>query len=299
MIYVNIMAPVVLLITAGFLARRYLGIEAPSLSKLTLNVLSPALVLNSLANSSLPAQHLVVMAGGVIILFAIQYVMVIGLARAAGLRRSETSAMNLMVLFMNLGNFGLPIVQFVYGVEGLERAVVMVAAQQILVYTVGVMLAGSSHLNWRQAVKAVVSMPNIYAIILGLYLHSSHTQLPMFVGQPVAILAQAANPMFLLVLGVQLASTRFVPRLKLISVATVLRLGVGPALAVALGVLLRMPPESLKVFVVEMGAPTAVTSCLLALEYNAEADLVSSATLVTTLLAVLTVPAIIALVGRL
>ena len=136
-------------------------------------------------------------------------------------------------------------------------------------------------------------MPSAYAALLALVLRRWALAPPAWLLKPVGLLAQASVPIFLLLLGIQLAEMFFVPRWSLLLWASLIKLGLAPCLAYYLSILLHLDPLSRNTLVLAAASPTAIVTTMLAVEFDAQPDLVSSLTLVTTMASTFTLPYIL------
>jgi malate permease and related proteins len=191
-------------------------------------------------------------------------------------------------LFTNAANYGVPLVELAFGSASRNLAVVCFVCQQVLFNTLGVYLAANGKLGWKQSIRKVLQMPVIYAIPLAIFFLVSGYKIPVPIEKSVNMLADAAIPMMLLLLGFQLASV--MPDLKEIMpivVACSYRLALSPALAAVALIfcipLFDMSPLAVKVVLVETAMPTAVTIVLLSIEFDSHAEFVSSVIFYSTL----------------
>ena len=65
--------------------------------------------------------------------------------------------------FPNTGNLGLPLALYAFGPEGLAYAIVFLCFTSVMNFTIGQAIAAGT-MSWR----AIISMPIIYAVALGL-----------------------------------------------------------------------------------------------------------------------------------
>lgn len=293
----HLMFPLLLLILAGGIARRSLQIEAKPLAKLTLYLLSPALIFNSLYHSSLTGSQLGRLAVGTLLLILSLSLLLQLLCRLLRLPASLASAMQLGSVFMNVGNYGLPLIAATSGTPGLERGAVIVIIHQILMFSLAIYFAARGSLGASAALHQVLRMPTAYAAIAALALRYAGYQLPAWFTQSIALLCQACIPIFLLLLGMQLADLLFSRRWLLLALGSCYKLGLAPLLANALARLLRFDSLSQQAFVIAAASPTAVITTMLSVEFNTEPDLVSSLTIVTTLASLFTLPLILNWLG--
>lgn len=297
MMLVSLMLPLVLLILAGALARHWLQIEAKPLARLTLYLLSPALIFNSFYQSRLTGPQLTQLAAGTLLLIIILSWVLAFFCRLLRCPIHLASALQLGAVFMNVGNYSLPIVAAACGSGGLERGAVIMVVHQMLMFTLAVFFAARGTMGARAAIGKVVQMPTAYAAVSALTLRSLALPLPQWLTQSISLLCQASIPIFLLLLGIQLADMLFSQRWLLLSMGTCFKLGFAPIMANFLARLLHFDSLSQQVFVLAAASPTAVVTTMLAVEFDAEPELVSSLTLVTTLFSLFSIPLIMRLLG--
>lgn len=293
----DIMLPLLLLISAGSLAKRTLQIEAKPLARITLYVLSPALIFNSLYHSQLTSSQLVQLAGGTLLLIGTLSLLLATCSRLLNIPLRVASAMQLGAVFMNVGNYGLPIITTVCGTTGLERGVVVMVVHQMLMFSLAVYFAARNSLGVKAAARKILQMPTAYAATLALCLRYLTWSLPIWLEQSIALLCQASIPIFLLLLGIQLADMLFCQRWLLLSLGTCFKLGLAPLLANFLAGLLQFDTLSQQVFVLAAASPTAVVTTMLSIEFDVEPELVSSLTIITTMGSLLSIPLILHLLG--
>ena len=107
-------------------------------------------------------------------------------------------------MFSNTGNYALPLILFAFGQEALSYASVYFVTSAILVYTVGVFIAASSRPGLGHALGGVLRVPALYALAAAGIIVVFHLTPPLAVMRAVGMLNDAALPMMLLVLGMQL-----------------------------------------------------------------------------------------------
>jgi hypothetical protein len=108
------------------------------------------------------------------------------------------------------------------------------------------------------------------------------------------LLGDAALPMMILVLGMQLERASFPERPRVVAVAVTLSLAVAPVVALAMASLLGLAGPARQAAVLQASMPTAVVTTILALEYDVMPAFVTSVVLLATLLSPLTLTVLIA-----
>ena len=112
---------------------------------------------------------------------------------------------------------------------------------------------------------------------------------PDFLTRTLDLIGQMAIPLMLLTLGVAVA--RLQPgRLNRSAWMAVLRVVICVALAALVGRWFRLDPVAFGVLVLQLSTPVAVTSYLLAEKYGADSEAVAGLVVVSTVLALISLP---------
>lgn len=288
----NVVLPVFLLLGVGYFVGKYMTINSKSVSDLTIYVFSPALFFYSVSISELNMADLgkiVLFSFTLFALFAI-LIQIIGL-----LFRWTKPYKNTMMLasgFPNAGNYGLPIVLFAFGEEGVSIAIIYLVMQSLLMNSAGVFYASNHEKAPKKEIfTTILRMPGFIAVLLAIFMKIGDIPVPVAIENATGLLGQASIPAMLTLLGITLASIKIKNVIAFIGIATLLKLIAFPVLA--LGVLsLMYPLDSLeaKVLLISVATPTAATTTLLAIKFNMNPDMVSSAMFVSTLASIITIP---------
>jgi len=294
-IFASAILPIVLIAAVGFTLGRLRDVEPGPLNTAVVYVLAPALVLHSLMASELSGGTLLKLALA-ITAFTLGMAAIVELSgRLLGVDTATLSALVLVSTFPNAGNYGIPVSAFSFGTTGRGVAVLYVAVQSVLMYTLGVYVAsrsgGSAGLG---AVKRVFRIPLIYAVVVGLLARA--LDLVPATGstamETLQLVGDASIPLMLLILGIQLANTDFGAALPEIGVAAAAKMIVAPALAVGIALLVGFEePAVARTYVLESAMPAAVTPLVLLIEFADDVEVggVSAPEFVSTVVAVTTV----------
>ena len=296
-IFVSVVFPVFLMAGIGALVHRFRPISPEPLSQAILFIFSPALVFNGLATTQVALGDLARIAAFSLLLLASLYVIAALAARAMRVPRDAQTTFVIAALFMNAGNYGLPVALFAFGDEGLAIAVVFFVTQAILAWTVGAFIASHAESNLTGSLIAVAKLPTSYAAAAGLAVSLMSIDLPDFIQRPAQIMGDAAIPAMLIVLGIQLASTREMAGVRAIAGVVVIRLVVSSLVAYGLVELMQFDELTSKVLIVVAGMPTAVLTIILATQYKGKPELASGIVVAGTLASLVSVTAVLSLVG--
>ena len=293
-VLINIVLPVFIIIGAGFVAARMLTIDAQTLSRVSLYVLGPALVFSKLVETTVTGTDLVQIVVftvvGTLLVLALSWVV----ARLLRLNRSTESAFVLSCSFVNSGNYGLPLVLFAFGQAGLERALIYFVTGAFMMNTVAVFVASRGQAKARTSLLNIFRVPMIYAIVIAFAIRAANLEIPGFISQPLGLTGDAAIPVMLLLVGIQLAGVSFGKQARLICVATLVRLVGGAVVGVALAAAMGLAGVTRQACIVEHSAPTGVMTGILALEFGTEPELVTGVIFASTLASIATMTLLVA-----
>jgi predicted permease len=296
-LFLDNLLPVFLIAGAGFLLGILTDLDPRSLSQIILYIFSPCLIFILLTQSQVSNQQFLK-----IILFSLVFCFLMGsIAWLAGrlfhLDRGLLSSTMLTTMFTNAGNYGLPVVLFAFGEEALGYASIFFVINLSLAYTVGTVIASMGSVSFWKGILNLVKLPMIYAVLLAVVCMQTGWKIPQPLDRAVNLLADAAIPSMLVLLGLQLKSARLKGRTLPLTITSTLRLLVGPALALILLPLVGLTSAANQAIILEAGMPTAVITTVLAVEFNAEPAFATAAVLITTLLSPLTLTPLLSLLG--
>jgi predicted permease len=214
------------------------------------------------------------------------------------LDRPTLTAFLLVVMFSNSGNYGLPVALFAFGKEALARATVYFVASSVLTYTFGVFLAASGRRSLGQALRGVLYVPAVYAIAAAGTVLAFHVPLPAAVMRPIGLLSDAALPLMILVLGMQLERAVMPERPIVVATAALVSLLLTPLAAYGLATSLGLQGPAFQAAMIQSSMPAAVVTTILALQYEVAPNFVTSVVFVSTVLSPFTLTALIAVLQR-
>lgn len=286
--------PVFVVAGAGFLFGRLTNPDIRATNRLALYVLSPCLVFNLIARSQIGGEEF-----GRIMAFSVTVILLTGgvgwlAARALHLDSAQLRGFLLAIMFVNAGNFGLAVTQFAFGEAALARAAVYFVTSSMLVYTLGLYLAAGHGVSPFQALQKVLGVPPVYAVLAAGLVRITGVTLPEPVLRAIGLIGQAAIPVFLLILGIQLARVRVVQRWRIVLAGTLLRLLGGALTGLGLAGVFGLSGPALQASVLEASMPAAVINTIIAAEHDVEPGLVSSIVMLSTLLSPFTLTLLIA-----
>ena len=284
----EIVTPVFVLAAIGFVwVRLKYDYPVEFVTTLGMRIAVPCLVFSALERTELSPSSVTEMTLAALVAYGTLTIAVYGLVKVAGLKAKTYFA---PLLFGNTGNLGLPLALFAFGDIGLGYAVVFFTVGIVWQFTFGLwIVAGGAN------PARVFKEPMVIAAIAGTVFLWLEIETPKVIGKTVGLLGQMAIPMMLITLGVAVANLTpgNVTRAVMLSATKVLLCaGTGFSVAWALG----LGSVATGIVVLQISTPVAVTSYLLAEKYKAGGAEVASMVVVSTLMAVVSLPILLALV---
>lgn len=303
--------PVGLIVFLGFYVGKRFDLDLPTLSRLSIYVLVPALIFDAMYRAQLNGSSVLGLSLAFFIAYGVLYLLTLGISRALHLSRDLQKSLVAMATFPNSGNIGLPMAQLAFGVAGYERAMVVFVASSVLMFGLGpAFLKGGGLL---QSLTFTLRLPLFWALAAGLGLRALEALFPPLgefvratkLDQGVHLLGQACIPVLLLSLGMQIAQsplpwsgplgTARVLAFELLG--SFLRLIAAPTLTYGVGLLLRLSPLDLQVLVLQSAMSVAVNAFMMVREFGGDAKKTAGGVVLSTVLAFVTIPLVLWMVG--
>ena len=295
--FFTIILPIFAVFGLGYLLGRLRGADSRTLVGMAIYLFVPALVFTKTAEKSFSLYE----AGGILLFSfastALVYLITALAARIMRVDRVQRYALLLGTVSMNGVNFGLPVVQFAVGDDALPYAAIFITGASLIQATVLVYLAAAGRHSVRQSLASIFRIPIVYAFIAGMAISIGgfHDAIPGPVMMPFRVLADAAVPVGMVILGMQLTRVRLDGEWRSMGTIALIRLVISPLIGIGLAALLGFEGKLRSAVILETAMPTAVNAALLAAEFDTKPSFVAGTVLVTTLLSALTLTVLIPL----
>ena len=293
----NNILPAFMVMGAGVLLDRTIHVDKHTLSRMALYLLTPCLVFSSITQATVDLATFGQMALHMALVTAAMIGIGLLVGRLLGWSERTTSALVLTIAFLNAGNLGLSVCLFTYGQAGLDLAIASFVTSNLFCNTLGAYFAARGSQAGLKAVKRVLKMPAPYAFALALLIRLLGWNVPSLLMNPIELVGRASVPTMLLLLGIQISQTRLRGRLGTVGIAVFIRLVIGAIVAFLLAPVAGLQGLARQVAITEGSTPTAVVSGLMAIEFDADADLVSSVIFASTLLSSVTLTVLMLVLG--
>lgn len=293
-VFASDLLPIFVIAGAGFALARWLNASATTLTHVVFYALLPCFAFHLLITSVATGREF-----GQMVLLAVLVMLAMAavgalLSLALRLTRAESTVFLLVVMFSNGGNYGLPVVSFAFGEEALSYGTVFFLTGSVLTNTVGAFLAAAGRRSLRTAATSVLKMPAIYGMAAAAVVLATGISVPTPLLRPITMLSDAALPLMILVLGMQLERASAPKRPALVAAAVCVSLLVAPLVALGLTSMFDVTGAARQAVVVLSSMPVAVATTILAVEFDASPDFVTGAVFLSTVLSPITLTPLIA-----
>ncbi len=295
-VFVDVVTPVFLLVLTGYLAGPRLQLEARTLSRVAYFLFVPSFVFNIISTSPVETGTLLRMVGAALGIQA--GVTLLAWLTGKALRRSPemTAAFMMVAVFGNVGNFGLSLIEFRFGLASRLPATVFFLAIMISSFIICVSVANWGRQGGMKATLEVFKTPALLALIPALAFTLTDTPVPIFAERMTGLLAQAMVPVMLVTLGVQLSEVRDITIDFDVWVATALRLLGGPLVAFLVVPFFGLVDLERATGILQAAMPAAVLVSIIALEYQLIPSFVTTTVLFSTLFSIITLTVLLTIV---
>lgn len=298
-----ILLPIFAIFIVGFISQKILHFDIPNLSKMSLYVLSPFLAFKTFYSYPISIEYLYY----VVYIFALCLSLVFVISLISKLLRFDEKTRCGMILgscFMNNGNYGTPVILAFFGAIGFDLAIIMLVLQQVVMNTIGTYYAakGSSKeivgSSVRFALVRVVKMPTVHGALLGILLQLLHLPLSDSLYSSISMVGDASIVVIMIILGMQLASIQMTHiEYGKLSINLVMKMIISPLIAFIFVQWMPIELVNKQILIILAAMPAAANTTLLAVHFDTKPALVSSATLMSTLLSLVTLPVVLLLLG--
>ena len=297
-VLISAILPIALVALAGVWVGRTFPLDLKTLARLSIYVLLPALVLTGVYDSTLALSSTVGIVAGFTINCAVLYAIAHLLGNLCKLSSESRKSLVATTLLANSGNIGLPFMLFALGEAGLERGIVYLIASAIFIASIGPIILKGKGIS--AGVKVTLKLPVFWATLLGVGLQIAASQgfngqVPTEIDRALELLSDAAIPIALLTLGIQLSQTQLNFGLYEFFAAC-LRLFVSPLTAYIIGRLLGLQGLDLSVLVMQSAMPVAVNTLIWVTELGGDTVRVARTIVLSTIMSLFTLPMVLWLI---
>lgn len=285
-----------ILITVGIVCSKTKIISKESnkdLSKFVLQVVNPVMIFMSYQTDYKPELVKNLLLTFVLSLGAYAVTILLAYLLIPSKKGRETELERFSAIYSNCGFMGIPLVNALFGMEGVFYLTAFITVFNLIVWTHGIILI-SGERSMKNIVKVMYS-PTIIAIVLGIITFFLQFRLHEVPAKALEFISQLNTPMAMIVSGVTMAETNVLKLLKKGGVYYIcfLRLLLIPAILAALLSPLGISEKVRLTVIVAASAPPAAMCTLQCIRYGRNSVYASEIFTAGTILSVLTLPLVV------
>lgn len=294
-IFLNALFPLLLYCSIGVAAFRFLDLDRQTLSRFTIYILLPPLIFSNLMDVQVAGQDVFRVALFCLAILGSMALLGLCYSTLVGFDKATTSSTVLSTTFFNAVNLGFPVALFAFGEEGLRYAGLLVAVNAIPHNGFGLYVAARGQMSRRNALIALARMPIFYVLLLATLLRLLDVAPPPVVMAPIAAIGEAAIPVILVCVGMELASIKIkVPPPKLVGVV-LLRLCLAPLVAAFITNLIGIDGLLKSVLILLASMPSAMAPIVYARMFGGNVESLTQAVFYSTLGCFISLPLLLML----
>ncbi|MBE6559481.1 MAG: AEC family transporter [Ruminococcaceae bacterium] len=298
---VNVILPIFILVSLGVILKRLKVIPenfSDAVDKLIFKLGLPAMLFKEVAGSNiseaLNVKLAIFAAVSVPLMFAVTTAVICFAVKDNGKR----GAMIQGICRSNFAILGLPLIDNMFGNAGVQEAALIMPITIILYNTLSVVVLTvfapkENQLPLKQTLKKIlkniVTNPLIIGVVLGLPFMFLHIELPLIADKTVNYLSNLVTPIALISLGSTVKLKSFEGRVRCAVLSACGRTIFVPAVMVTIAALIGFRGSPLGTILILFGAPTAVSSYIMAKNMGSDHELAGQILLLTTMMCLFTI----------
>lgn len=301
LVVLNQVIVMLLLMSVGGLCFKLKLVSAEAnknITNIVLYIVSPMVILNSFLSPFKKDKALLL--GYAFLLAIISHVIAIAVSYIFLRKKSERLPIErFAVIYSNCGFMAFPLIEALFGAEGIFFASAYITVFNLLSWTHGfLMISGKT--DKKSIAKAFYS-PVVISVAVGLIIYFIGIPVPNVLKETVRQLSLLNTPLAMLVTGINLAQSDIIAAFKKLRsyYIVLLKSLVIPLAAALLYSFLPLPKDIILINLIATACPTAVTSVLFSDKCGKDYKYASSLVTITTVLSVITIPAIVFVAGLL
>ena len=210
----------------------------------------------------------------------------------------KRGALQYATMISNAGFLGNPIMESLCGAQGVLYASLYSIPQRMMMWSVGIACFTGS--KGKGVLKKIVTHPCIIASVSGLVLMILQVQLPAWLDKPLTLVANGSTALSMIVIGGILAEVSPRGMFNITALRySLIRLIILPLIVMAVCLWAGFDRAAVEAVAILTGMPAPMTTAILASKYGGDEEFAVSLVFVSTILSMITIPALCTLMSML
>jgi predicted permease len=206
-------------------------------------------------------------------------------------KEKNTPILRFACIFSNAAYMGFPLIQALFGAEGLLYASAYVTLFNILLWTVGYAMV-SGKVRPGEVLHSILTTPVLWSVLLGLTLYLCRVNVPELIRQPLQLVGNMNTPLSMIITGMLIAGSkpekllgnREIYRIILIRMLFI------PLVSFLLFRLLSVQGMVAEVVLLLEACPCAAITSVFAVQFGYNEDLAAGSVVITTFISIVVLP---------
>ncbi|MCD7777531.1 MAG: AEC family transporter [Clostridiales bacterium] len=194
-------------------------------------------------------------------------------------------------IFSNAAYMGFPLIEALFGSEGLIYASAYVTVFNILIWTIGYGMV-SKKSDLKEIISSICTTPAVISVILGLIIFLCQIPVPEVIVKPLSYIGSMNTPLSMIIIDIIIANCTpsALVKNKLIVFVIALRMAVIPVVCFAIFYFLNIRGTVPNIVLLLEACPSAAMTSVFAVQYGYDENLAAGAVVITTFLSIITLP---------
>ena len=207
--------------------------------------------------------------------------------------------LNFMCMFSNVGFMGFPVIQGIYGKEGVIYASILNMILTLFCWTYGIILYSGK--KDKDEFKKIFKNPPLISTVLGIIILITSVHIPEVLLNAIKMVGGTTTPLAMILIGSMMAGISLKESIKDkdIYFASLIRLIVIPIILILLVKIFNIHSVVASSIIIAEAIPPATVTAILAETYDKGRNFAATLIFITTIISIATMPAIIAIMDKL
>ena len=208
------------------------------------------------------------------------------------LKGNKKKILHFANVFSNCGFIGFPIINSLYGAEGVVYTSIFNMVFNIALWTYGILIFSDK--VSKKNIKQVVLNPAIIAVYLGIDIMLFNIKLPSFLLDTIKSVGDMTAPISMIIVGSILSKVKIKDVFKESSIyyGALIKLIIIPIVLLLIKKALNENTTIINTIIIIQAMPAAAMTSIFAADFNKEKEYASIVVFITTLLSIITIPII-------
>ena len=196
-------------------------------------------------------------------------------------------------IFSNCGFIGFPIINSLFGAEGMVYGSIFNTIFNVFLWTYGIMIF--SNKITKDNIKNVILNPSIIAVYIGISMMLFNIKLPSFILESTKLVGNMTAPISMIIIGVMLAKVNIKDIFKEPSVyyGALIKLVIIPCILYIIKLFLKDNSTIINTAILIQAMPAGAMTTIFSANFNKEKEYSTIVVFISTLLSVITIPIIV------